>query len=138
MSPIRPENRHKYPGGSPTSKEWKAIRASIQERAGDNCEWCGVPNRKRVVRGKTDSVFWVERNHLERRFHRQGAVVSIPLERLEKAPHLKLVRIICTVAHLDHDPRNNEPGNLAFLCQRCHNRYDSKHRAETRKKKKGN
>lgn len=46
-------------------------------------------------------------------------------------------RVILTIAHLDHDPRNNgEPGNrpnLAALCQRCHNKHDAPHRAETRK-----
>jgi len=42
-------------------------------------------------------------------------------------------RIVLTIAHLDHDPRNNgDPGNrpnLAALCQRCHNRHDAKMRA---------
>lgn len=42
--------------------------------------------------------------------------------------------VVLTVAHLDHDPRNNGDENLAALCQRCHNRYDAKHRAETRRK----
>lgn len=36
--PIRPENRSRYPGGSPSSKEWKAIRRSILDRAGHCCE----------------------------------------------------------------------------------------------------
>jgi hypothetical protein len=30
------------------------------------------------------------------------------------------------VAHLDHDPSNNEPDNLAFLCLPHHDEYDSK------------
>ena len=98
--PIRPENRERYPGGSPNSKEWKEIRAAIRERAGNKCEWCGVINKAWRDNGK------------------------------------KLIRVVCTVAHLDHDPGNNEPENLAFLCQRCHNRYDAKHRAENRQKNK--
>ena len=34
-------------------------------------------------------------------------------------------RVILTVAHLDHDPRNNADDNLAALCQKCHNTYDA-------------
>lgn len=36
--PIRPENKDRYPA------DWPVIRASILARAGDRCEWCGVPN----------------------------------------------------------------------------------------------
>lgn len=44
----------------------------------------------------------------------------------------KLAHIVLTVAHLDHQPENCDPENLRALCQKCHNRYDAKHRAETR------
>jgi 5-methylcytosine-specific restriction endonuclease McrA len=37
---------------------------------------------------------------------------------------LRIVRIILTVAHLDHQPENCAPENLKAWCQRCHNRYD--------------
>ncbi|MCD0160312.1 hypothetical protein IHN63_03225 [Deinococcus sp. 6YEL10] len=40
--------------------------------------------------------------------------------------------VVLTTAHLDHDPRNNEPANLKALCQRCHNTYDAAHRALNR------
>ncbi len=46
----------------------------------------------------------------------------------------KMVRIVLTIAHLDHTPENCDPDNLRALCQRCHNRYDAEHRKETRKK----
>lgn len=42
------------------------------------------------------------------------------------------VWVVLTIAHLDHDPTNNDFGNLRALCQRCHNRHDAKHRAENR------
>jgi hypothetical protein len=42
--PIKRENHHLYPGGSPHSKEWKAIGVRIRTRAGDCCEGCGVAN----------------------------------------------------------------------------------------------
>lgn len=43
-------------------------------------------------------------------------------------------RVILTIAHLDHTPENCAPDNLRALCQKCHNKYDAKHRAETRRK----
>lgn len=39
-----------------------------------------------------------------------------------------------TVAHLNHDPSDCRRENLKALCSGCHNRYDAKHRAETRKR----
>lgn len=41
--------------------------------------------------------------------------------------------VVLTVAHLDHDPTNNDEQNLKAMCQRCHNRYDVEHRKQTRK-----
>lgn len=38
-------------------------------------------------------------------------------------------KVVLTVAHLDHDPRNCDPSNLRAWCQRCHNRYDAPSRA---------
>ena len=43
-------------------------------------------------------------------------------------------KVVLTIAHLDHTPENCDYSNLRALCQKCHNRYDAKHRAETRRK----
>lgn len=43
-------------------------------------------------------------------------------------------RVILTTAHLDHQPENNDPSNLAAMCQRCHLAYDRAHHAETRRR----
>lgn len=45
----------------------------------------------------------------------------------------KSVKIILTIAHLDHTPENNHPSNLRALCQKCHNNYDMPHRIQNRK-----
>lgn len=45
----------------------------------------------------------------------------------------KPIKIILTIAHMDHTPENNEESNLKALCQRCHNRYDMPHRIANRK-----
>jgi len=50
-------------------------------------------------------------------------------------------KVILTVAHLEHNPQNNDDKNLKALCQRCHLTYDAKHHAQnaryTRDKKLG-
>ncbi len=39
-------------------------------------------------------------------------------------------KVVLTVAHLDHNPRNNNDDNLKALCQKCHLAYDAKHHAK--------
>ena len=36
--PILPENRHRYPGGSPQSREWKEIVERVRRRSLNICE----------------------------------------------------------------------------------------------------
>jgi 5-methylcytosine-specific restriction endonuclease McrA len=45
MSPIRPENKGRYPAN------WKEIRASILERAKHACEFCAIPNYSTAASG---------------------------------------------------------------------------------------
>lgn len=52
----------------------------------------------------------------------------------------KIVKIVLTCAHLDHDPTHNDDSNLAALCQACHLRHDAQQHAdnaaETRRNKR--
>ena len=41
-----------------------------------------------------------------------------------------------TVAHLNHKPEDIRPENLMAMCAPCHLRYDAKHHAETRRKRR--
>jgi len=111
--PISKQNKGLYPAG----KEWKAIREEVLARAFNSCEWpgCGVPNRTRVFRDE-DGHFQIL----------EGALVGGRIE------------IVLTIAHKDHDPRNNgEPGNrlnLAAWCQYHHLKYDAHHHAKNARK----
>lgn len=42
-------------------------------------------------------------------------------------------RVVLTVAHLNHDPRDCRDENLRAMCNKCHLNYDKDHHAETRK-----
>ena len=111
-----PCDYRKYPAN------WKEIRASILTRAENRCEKCDVQNHALGYRNWA-GVFVPTGDHWP-----EG-------ERLLSV-QAKVFKIVLTVAHLDHDVTNNEPKNLAALCQQCHNRHDVAHRAETRRGKK--
>lgn len=106
--PIRPENRHRYP------RDWKAIRERIRARAGNACEGCGVPNGAFIYRD--DAGQW----------HKW-----VPCTGAAPDDEPKVVRIVCTTAHLDHQPENCVDDNLRFWCQKCHLSYDRKLHTET-------
>jgi len=42
-------------------------------------------------------------------------------------------KVVLTVAHLDHDKRNNRFWNLAALCQKCHLNHDIKQHVDNRR-----
>lgn len=84
-------------------KDWKAVSVSIKERAGWQCECkgeCGLHPGKRCEELHGEPAKWAKG------------------------------KIVLTVAHLDHTPENNDPGNLKAMCQRCHLRYDADHHAK--------
>ena len=123
--PIRDSERARYP------KDWPAISLRIRVRAEQRCECggicgsehpegrCNAPNGLMVVREKGAPERW--------RLAMLGSEAVLA------------VRIILTVAHLDHTPEHCDEGNLLALCQRCHLRYDSPHHqrnaADTRRTK---
>lgn len=122
--PIRPENKNRYPAN------WKEIRASILARSGNCCEWCGVLNHAEGARDIHGE--W----HDERQIDNMNSTVGEILF----GEYPKIIRIVLTIAHIDHTPEHNDPANLAALCQRCHLNHDRHihlaNRAETVKRKR--
>ena len=123
--PIKPENKKLYP------KNWKQIRNSILERAENMCEG-------RIQRGKHTVPCCCKNNSIGYR-DKDGNFIELDgysdFECAENDGE-KIIQIVLTIAHLDHDPTNNKPSNLRALCQKCHNKHDGPHRAETRRKSK--
>ena len=103
-------------------KNWKELRAAVLERANNKCEFCGVENYAYGVRD--DKGLFHEYTAM------QVEAASIDGE--------KIIQIILTVAHLDHDEENWDVklDKLAALCQRCHLRYDVNEKKRRRKEKK--
>lgn len=104
--PIKLENKKLYP------ENWKDIRNDILKRANNKCEFCGVKNYSIGYRDEFGN--FIETLNTDK----------------------KLIKIILTIAHLDHNPQHNDYNNLRALCQKCHNNYDKEHRKETRRKTK--
>lgn len=132
LMPIRPENRARYP------KDWPLISHRIRERASHRCEQCGVANHALGGRS-TDGTFLPAQPT-----GTDGIRVTWPRPgehawcgRGDRAEHLRIIRIVLTVAHLDHTPENCADANLRCWCQRCHNLYDAAaRRAGTRERAK--
>ncbi len=115
--PIKPENAHRYP------PDWPQIRARIQQRAGNACEKCAVPNYQlggRLRDGTWCAAIPLGDNGLDLIWPRSGEFSLC----IGSYFPLRIVKIVCTVAHLDHVPENCADDNLRFWCQRCHLHYD--------------
>lgn len=122
--PIRPENKDRYP------KDWKAISKRIREAAGNKCQKCGAFNGATVVRVNSkdyDEAAYITED-LEVFSAEDGRFLG--LETTYAHDDGKSVKIVLTVAHLDHQPENCADENLRAWCQRCHNHYDAKTRAK--------
>ena len=107
--PIKPEFRHFY------GREWRTVtRPRILKRAGDRCELCRAPNGVIVWRlhrwwGKRRRIRWANAH---------------------------LVRIVLTIAHLNHTAGDDRDENLKALCQWCHLNHDKEHHRTSRATRK--
>lgn len=109
--PIRRELRPLY-----RTAEFLSARERVRARSRGRCEWCRVANRARGYRDERG------------RFHRVDGTAT----ELAEIEGRHIIRIVLTTAHLDHNPRNNHPKNLAVLCQRCHLLHDRDHHIASR------
>ncbi len=127
--PIAPEKMVLYPGGSIRSPEWLAIRERIKARAGNCCEQCGVRNHAlggRLRDGSFLQALPLGDDGLRLTWPKPGELAYCGQP---NSVYLRIVRIVCTVAHVDGRLEDHSDGNLRFLCQRCHNRHDARSRA---------
>lgn len=128
--PVKDKSR--YP------QNWKSeIRPAILARADNCCEFCGVPNYSVILRGTWNGIdcYQDENGTIF------NASTSKPIGSAyvgEVHPTNTFIKVVLTIAHLNHNTSNNDYSNLRALCQRCHNRHDSGFRSANRKRKKKN
>jgi hypothetical protein len=138
--PIAPEWRSYY------GQEWReSVRPRIMTRAHNKCEQCGKPDGKRiwVMSLGMAGQFW-SASRVVPKWHvcLRGGAVAV----LEKADVIReeavdwagvrQIRVVLTVAHLNHDPTDNRDSNLRALCQWCHLHHDARHHKDTRSRRK--
>lgn len=117
--PIRPENRARYPDN------WPEISHRIRDRAGNKCEQCGLPNYAiggRTQDGKFFPALPTGDNGLRLQWPTPGT--ESWCQSGARTEFLRIIRIVLTVAHLNHQPEDCRDENLQALCQRCHNLLD--------------
>ena len=120
--------------------EWKTkIRPDILERANNSCEICGLKNYTAIFRGvwNKQPVFQTINGDL---FKEDGTFImhNSEYEIIEgKNKNGKAIKVVLTIAHLDHDINNNNYSNLKALCQIHHLRHDIGHHKANREKNRG-
>ena len=126
-----PIDYSKYP------PNWKTeIRPDILNRANYCCEICKIENYKFVLRGEWGGkeVYQDDDGNI----YDASNSECIGSDYVgEVHPTNSFVKIVLTIAHLDHNVENNDYSNLKALCQRCHNRHDVDYRKSNRRKRKG-
>ena len=118
---------------------WKyEIRPAILLRANNCCEVCGVANYAYGYRdddGKFYDYKFIE-DELELRGNDMfDNVLSSCFDK--KGNPTKGIKIVLTIAHLDHDEHNHNVSldRLKAMCQRCHLRYDVDEKKRRRRNK---
>ncbi len=113
--PIRPDQRWFYP------IDWRELSTKSRfNRAKSRCEECRRPHKQLVVH-LGDGVWWDA--DIENWRDGSGRPLRRRPDHVIYRAHVTYVVLAC--AHLDHDPTNNDPGNLSALCQRCHMLHDA-------------
>ena len=117
-----PINYKRYP------KNWLSeIRPRIMQRANNTCEQDGCDFRH------MEEVWAVKRNGKTQGWFREFEDAdkmpkSGEMKNGKIIPNPKKVKVILTIAHLDHDETNENISDdrLKAMCQLCHLRYDAK------------
>jgi hypothetical protein len=112
-----PIDYNKYPDNWLTE-----IRPRILNRACDKCENCGLENHS--------NVYSIKLNVKENGKYKKRTIWFRSIEDAEREKIdgiVKTVKVILTIAHLDHDEENENISDdrLKALCQLCHLRYDA-------------
>ncbi len=113
-------------------RDWKAIREGVILRANNRCEACSAPNGEVIARHTDGATYMLERGEV----FDATTGEHLGLARGSEYDVDRLVRVVLTVAHLDHDESNNDVENLRALCQLHHLRHDAVDNAQRRRERR--
>lgn len=111
-----PIDYKKYP------PNWKELRELVLKRANNCCEFCGLKNYSFVYVKK----YGASKTRWFATFNELLLEYGEPHRDCIKPEKVKQVKVVLTIAHLDHDETNHDVKieRLAALCQLCHLTYD--------------
>lgn len=127
--PIAREHRWLYP------IDWRELSALIRfSHAKGQCQHCGRPHGRDIVH--LGNGVWWDDEAARWRDRRGRGVRRLPapadmiraqtgLTGIAARLPFRSTHVILACAHLNHDPGDNQPRNLAALCQACHMRHDA-------------
>ncbi len=129
VMPIAREHRWLYP------IDWRELSSLIRfNRAKGRYEHCRRPHGRDVLH-LGDGIWWDEDTATWRDGQGRGlrrlpspdelARVQPGLAGIDPPAQTRITRVVLASAHLNHDPGDNRPRNLAALCQRCHMVHDA-------------
>ena len=107
--------------------DWKTeIVPRILTRADHKCEFCGLENKQEVY-SVGIQLLW-DGKYKIKRIWISNESDKIRIEKFRHWENPKVVKVVLTIAHLDHDEENHNVSDdrLAALCQYCHLNYDAK------------
>jgi hypothetical protein len=139
--PIRPELRQFY------GRKWRTVtRPRILARAGDKCEQCKKTNHARVETvsfkgaGGQPIMLWRDVGAGWWCWNNGKYSTAKSTDEFFGGPDwrgdIRTVRVVLTIAHLNHRAGDDRDENLKALCQWCHLNYDKLHHRETRATRK--
>lgn len=120
--PIRESEKRRYP------ENWPEISALKRFKARNRCQDCSLPNG--AIGGRDsegiwhDAVPWRASKGYRLAWPEPGTVAQCV-----GGWQLKIIKIVLTVGHKNHQPEDCSPRNLRCWCQQCHLRFDAKHKA---------
>lgn len=123
-----PFRKERYPA------DWKQISLRIREREGQRCKTCKAPNGEWVLRSDCGTLYMLPEGQTHRADNGEYVGRFRPYEAPAWFEEKRPIKVVLTVAHLNHDTTDNRDENLAALCQRCHLNHDRHlHAANARK-----
>lgn len=133
--PIRPELRRFY------GRIWRTVtRPRILARAGNCCEACQKPNGRRVwvwsPRDSRDQYWTLTKARQAWHYVSAGGAGGNFVLYGVQWRTARRIRVVLTIAHLNHISGDDRDENLKALCQWCHLNYDRDHHRETRAARK--
>lgn len=114
--------------------KWSLISRLIRfKRARNCCEECGIGNYLVIRNNIKDSSFEIYHYDADEPNYKDAKILRDRLNGIDADGEGKWTITVLTVAHLDHNKKNNRFWNLKALCQRDHLKHDIKHHCANRK-----